>query len=55
MSNRKRKTCRHPKSKPYGAKGTEPYCKPHDTCRVYSVNNKVIRQKTKLKIKKEDF
>ena len=49
----KGKYCRHPKSKPYGTKGTEPYCLPHDQCRVYAVSKKSVRSKAKREIKKE--
>jgi hypothetical protein len=45
--------CRQPKHKPYGTKGTDPYCRPHDMCMVYSVSKKSIRFKAKQEIKKE--
>lgn len=45
--------CRHPKHKPYGAKGTEPYCGPHDCCTVYNVSKRSIRNQAKKEIEKE--
>jgi hypothetical protein len=48
-----KKLCRHPKSRPYGTKGTENYCRPHDQCMVYDVNNKVARRKAKEQIKRD--
>lgn len=47
------KKCRHPKSKPYGTKGTNPYCDPHDQCQVYTVSKKAERSKAKKEISKE--
>lgn len=43
---------RKPKHKPYGRKGTNPYCNAHDQHMNYNVNKKTERQKSKLQIKK---
>ena len=55
MTKRKHESSceRNPKHKPYGAKGTIPYCNAHDCHMNYDVSKKAERQKAKLEIKKE--
>jgi hypothetical protein len=46
--------CDHePKRRPYGTKGTNPYCTAHDCHTNYSVSKKAERHKAKLEIKRE--
>jgi hypothetical protein len=42
-----------PKKKPYGTKGTNPYCNSHDCHSTYGVSKSSERQKAKIAIKKE--
>lgn len=44
--------CKKPKRKPYGTKGTDPYCRPHDCHMVYTVSKKGERAKAKREIEK---
>lgn len=46
------KYCRHPKRKPYGTTGTDPYCIPHDSCRTYTVKSRAVRQRAKREIER---
>lgn len=41
---------RHPKRKPYGTKGTNPYCWPHDQHMTYTVSKGSERQRAKREI-----
>jgi hypothetical protein len=47
------KTCKNQKRKPYGTKGTDPYCRPHDQCMVYVASKKSERAKARKKIREE--
>lgn len=51
---KKKKLCRHPKTKPYGTTGTIPYCRPHDQCMVYDVSKGAERARAKKEVKEEE-
>ncbi len=53
MRKRKGRLCRHPKRKPYGTTGTDPYCRPHDICSPYVVSKKAIRFRARMEIRGE--
>lgn len=50
---RPKKTCRVPRRRPYGWKGTDPYCGPHDMCWVYGVSKGSVRQRLKRELAAE--